>query len=896
MADTDSPQPHLVVVGASAGGIDALSTLVSTLPADFPAPLVIAQHLDPRRPSHLSAILANRTSMAVRLVADRATLEPGVVYLVPSNRHVTITDHEVTVTEAGEMAPRPSVNRLFESAAESFGEGLVAVILSGTGSDGAAGARHVKAMGGTVIIQNPDTASFPEMPQSLSPTIVDIVAELESIGPLLTDLVSDTYETTAPDEDRLLRTFLNELREQSGIDFASYKRPTILRRLQRRMYATGTSKLRDYIRYVHRNPGEAQRLTSSFLIKVTEFFRDADLFEYLRTEILPSLIESARQQDNGLRIWSAGCATGEEAYSIAILVCEALGDSIDRFNLRIFATDLDADAVTFARRGVYPAAALANLSEQMIDRYFTESEGEFEIKKRVRALTVFGQHDLGQRAPFPRIDLALCRNVLIYFTPELQKRALHLFAFSLKEGGYLVLGKAETTSPLPEHFTLEQSRLKIYRRHGDRVLIPPVRIRETAPLTLVRSGPGRPGLGEGQPRVRREPARGTTAGERAESLLIHLPVGVATVDQRYDIQWINGAARRLLGIHTAAIGSDFIHLAASLPAGDLRQLIDAAFSGERCAQTFELAIVESVDDEGPRFVAVSCQPHHGESASTTPELVSIVVTDVTQTVVDQRAMTAALTAESARVAEMSERLTQVTNRQRELLRANDELAASNAELRGGNQELLVANEEVQAASEEVETLNEELQATNEELETLNEELQATVEELNTANDDLEARSIELQELAAAVEEKRRESEAGRARLEAVLEPMPLPILLVDETGQRMLANSAFEAAFPPGVALVDRDGRPLVGRNSIETRSLGDPEPSELVVRSRRPGSDDESWFVAETLPVRAGGIQVGSVVTFTPCPTEAECAGRKRSARRTEATRKDTDAAPDPA
>ncbi len=869
MADEEA-QSQLVVVGASAGGIDALSTLVATLPREFPAPVVVAQHLDPRRPSHLAAILSTRSTLPIRLVADQATLTPGTVFIVPSNHHVEISDQEVTVTEAGDVAPRPSVNRLFESAAESFGEGLIAVILSGTGSDGAIGARHVKAMGGTVVIQNPETASFPEMPQSLSPTIVDIVADLDSIGPLLNDLVTGVYEASRPDDDRLLRAFLSDLRERTGIDFASYKRPTIMRRLQRRMVATGTPRMRDYVRFVHAHPEEFQRLTSSFLIKVTEFFRDGDLFEYLRNEVIPALIEAARSHDFELRVWSAGCATGEEAYSIAILLCEALGDSVGRFNVRIFATDIDADAVAFARRGIYSPAAVATMPAALIEKYFTGVDGDFEIKKQVRALTVFGQHDLGQRAPFPRIDLALCRNVLIYFTPELQKRALQLFAFSLREAGYLVLGKAESTSPLPEHFVLEQPRLKIYRRHGERVLIPPARIRDTAPLVTPKEFARPTGWREGQTRTRRDSDRAPTPAERAETILLHLPIGVATVNEVYDIQWINGAARRLLGIHTAAIGSDFVHLVGGLPSQNLRQLIDSAFAGTSMSSTFEFRSAES-GAEGPRYVRIACQPHLSDSANPDPELVSIVVTDVTSYMTDSNQRQNALDDERARAGQLSEEVEQLGQSNKYLLRTNDELTSENAELRSGNEELLVANEEVQAASEEVETLNEELQATNEELETLNEELQATVEELNTANDDLESRAVELQNLAASLGEQRTESEAARALLEAVLQTMPIPVLVVDAIGQRVLANEWYERAFPAGVLLEEVNGRPLLGPNSIESRALRDSEGMELDFSARSPDGE-RNWYSARALPVATGGAIAGSVVTFRPCPKPEPC------------------------
>jgi len=473
MAKTRASQ--IVVVGASAGGIDAISTLVGGLDPTFPAPVVIAQHLDPRRASHLPEILTGRTAMTVTTVTDRAKLEAGVVYVVPANRDVEITDHEVRVHEDAERrGPRPSVDRLMETAAASFGEQLIAVILSGEGSDGAEGARAVKLSGGTVVIQDPMTAAHPSMPMSLAPTTVDIVAPLETIASLLRDLISGV-RVDQPEDEALLERFLRQVRDQTGIDFASYKRPTITRRLQRRMAAVGVTKLGDYVRYVARNPAEYDRLASGFLIKVTEFFRDPDLFTYLRNEVVPRIVRHATERDREIRIWSAGCATGEEAYSLAILFTEALGESLGQYNVRVFATDLDAEAVNFARRGLYSRSAVASVPPELLDRYFQRLGDDYEIRKNVRALTVFGQHDLAQRAPFPRIDLAVARNVLIYFTPELQKRALQLFAFSLRDAGTLVLGKAESVSQLPEYFAPEEPRLKVFRRHGERVLVPPSR-------------------------------------------------------------------------------------------------------------------------------------------------------------------------------------------------------------------------------------------------------------------------------------------------------------------------------------------------------------------------------------------------------------------------------------
>jgi len=583
-ATADKRPSYLVVVGASAGGIEALSALTTALPPDFPAPIVIAQHLSPHRVSSLAEILSRRTQLPVRTVTAQEPLEPGVIFVVPPDRDVMITDHEVQVRHEDGVGPRPSVDLLFRSAAEVFGEELIAVILSGSGSDGAAGAREVKAAGGTVIVQNPDSASFPGMPLSLAPSIVDIMANPERIGPLLHDLITGRYTVPVPAEISQLRGFLEQLREESGIDFSTYKQPTIQRRLQRRMAATSQATLTDYVRYVRRNPDERQRLIASFLIKVTEFFRDPELFTYLREQVLPELIAAARQRGGELRLWSAGCATGEEAYSLAMLVADLIGEDEGDANVRIFATDLDGAAVNFARQGIYPERALAAVPAAMVERYFTEHHGDFEVKKNLRGLLVFGEHDLGQRAPFPRIDLVLCRNVLIYFTAALQRRALQLFAFSLRASGYLVLGKSESISPLADFFSVDQARLKVFRRAGDRATFPSTRITDAIPTAPPRPLPPRVGLPVPSPRpsrAGRDPVRPRPA-LRADDLLLALPMGVVVVDREYDIQSINATARRIFGIHSSAIDRDFIHLVQHFPATVLRRALDRAERPDLC--------------------------------------------------------------------------------------------------------------------------------------------------------------------------------------------------------------------------------------------------------------------------------------------------------------------------
>ncbi|MBV9545366.1 MAG: PAS domain S-box protein, partial [Chloroflexi bacterium] len=886
---------QLIVVGASAGGVEALSTLVGTLSPSLAAPILVAQHLDPSRLSHLEAILGRRSSVPVRTVRDREDLQNGVVYVVPADHHVEIADHIVSVhAEKGRSRPAPSIDRLLASAAEAYGDQLIAVILTGLGSDGADGARRVKEMGGTVVIQNPQTASHPDMPLSLAPTTVDIVAELQAIGPLLTDLLAGTYAPSQPDDDRRLRSLLEQVRSRSGIDFSTYKESTIRRRLQRRMLDTNSATLEEYVRLLRRYPEEYDRLTNSFLIKVTDFFRDADLFNHLREQVLPGLIAEARKYGSELRLWSAGCATGEEAYTLAILASELVTDDIEQPRVRIFATDLDADAIGFARRGIYPQSALKNLPNRLRDRYFTSLDGAWEVRKHVRGKVIFGQHDLGQRAPFPRIDLVLCRNVLIYFTPELQRRALQLFAFALREGGFLVLGKAETTSPLPEHFTLVQPRLKVFRRQGQRVVIPAMRIRDAAPDPSV-SAPGvRPGLAGMDREVARAHARrvgGPTSAERSDQLLLELPLGLVVVDRNYDVQSINVAARRLLGIHLPGLGGDVVHLAHRALADPLRDAIDSALRGEQHASVHEVTSLPDTPGE-PRFLTISSFVARGViEQDELPESVAVLIEDVTEREREARERAVALAdaesraertqklledvterereareralalADAASRAERSQKLLEESTRTvRELQNANQDLAVANTTLRNTNEELLVGNEEAMAAMEEIETLNEEQQATNEELETLNEELQATVEELHATNDDLEARTLELEEQTATQAALMNSLDMERERLDAVLASMSEAVLVVDRDGELLMTNAAFKEWFGDKLPLLlDGSGERLADR-AHPARRAGQGETFTMAFTVRREDGS-RCWFEASGQPLRARGVVGGVVV-----------------------------------
>ncbi len=850
-----SARPRLVVVGASAGGIEALARVLAELPPNFPAPIVIAQHIYPRRPSLLGDILGRSSILPVRTITEDQTLMPGTVFVVPANRHVEIRDHQLSLWPADLPGPMPSVDRLLKTAAVTFGPGLVAVILSGTGSDGAAGARVVKEYGGTVIVENPETAKFSGMPQALDAATVDVVADLDRIAPVLQDLIVGRHDTSGPQAEPALERFLERVRSRSGINFGSYKRPTIRRRLQRRMVATNSRTIEEYVAYLDDNPEEHQRLVDSLLIKVTEFFRDADVFAYLREQVLPDIVSRARGHGGEIRLWSAGCATGEEAYSLAIALCEVLGDELDRFHVRVFATDVAADVVAFARRGIYPASALAHVAPDLVARYFTEDQDGFAINQRVRNLIVFGEHDICQRPPFPHIDLLICRNVLIYFTGELQQRALQSFAFSVRDEGYLVLGKAETASLLSDFLQLEQPALKVYRRRGGPMLMLPMTFQDARQVLQGRQSrrliPGDRRMGRPAPQAR----PGRAAADRLNELFLHLPVGVVVVSARYDVHHINHTARRMLGINGGGVGEDLVHAASSAPPGVLKRLIDSTFRDRAPHRAEEVGLDEAASGE-VHHVDIVCYPSPGDGEPG-QDLVALVLHDITSAVNRRRQLDRDLADARREREQLGSGTQRLGESNRELREANDKLAAQNIELQTANAEFLENNEEVQAAGEEVETLNEELQATNEELETMNEELQSTVEELHASNDDLQARSVELQEMVVSRERQRQEIADAKERLEVVLASMGSAVLVVDGRGRPVLANEAYErrfGAFSEAFRVEDLDGTPLPPDCQPQRRAAqGESFAMEFVVVD---GDGTRHWFDAIGTPLRlkAGG------------------------------------------
>src|SRR5665811_415763 len=855
MSRTQSPS-QLVVVGSSAGGIEALTTLVGGLPSEFPVPIVIAQHLDPKHQSHLAEILARESPLPVRTVSDREELTPGTIFVIPANRHVEIDDHHVTVRAEGPDGPKPSVDHLLATAATAFGERLIAVILTGSGSDGTAGSRAVKEADGMVIIQDPDTAAYPSMPRSLAPTTVDTAVSLENLGPLLGELVADGVTSRDIESDTSLQGVLDRVFTSRGVDFSTYKPSTIARRLHRRMVATGTQSFDNYLAYMDDHPEEEQHLISSFLIKVTEFFRDPALYEHLREQVLPELIAAAREGAHELRLWSAGCATGEEAYSLAVLVADLLAGERGSLDVRIFATDLDEEALAFARRGIYPAEALKNMPSGIVERHFTREDGDFQVNKAVRGMVLFGHHDLGQRPPFPNIDMVLCRNVLIYFAPELQRRVLQLFGHALRDGGYLVLGKAETPRPLADMFTESNRKLRLYRRDGPRPRLPAAHGPARMPARLtgepnqgVRT---RPSLEYAVQEARVEMAEEHDRNTVLERRFRNLPVGLAVIDRRYDIQVINAAARSWLGIHSLAIGEDFIHLAESIPSTALRGAIDAVARGEESAP-LDVETVDTTTGDILHLV-LRCYPDtlNGDDTMAT---ILITVVDVTSIVNEREHRARSVTELERERDELKERSSRLAESNRHLLSANRDVTGAVQDLEEQNDSLRIANDGFQVSSEEIETLNEELQSTNEELETLNEETQATVEELNNANEDLQAKTVQLEELADRYANE-------QSQLNAILTNMDDAVLVVTRDGEVVRTNPTYdELMHGAGADFVPEDerGNPLPPEETPRRKAARGETFHQLFTMSEADGG--RRWFEAAGRPLRLEDVDGGVVV-----------------------------------
>jgi two-component system CheB/CheR fusion protein len=720
---------RLVAIGASAGGLDALERFFGALPDDPDAAFVVVQHLSPDYKSMMDSLLARHTSMPVEMAEHDQALQVGHVYLIPPGKTMTLEDGRL------KLAPKPPnqlvlpIDVFLRSAAAGFRERLVAVILSGTGSDGSRGATAVKDAGGYVIAQNPDTSRFDGMPRSAIATgIVDAVLDVESMGahlathlamPLPSPSAQDTVVRGFPaTEVELLDELLHVLHDASGIAFRDYKPSTLHRRILRRMHMCGCDTLQAYLAFSRSRPEEVHALQRDLLIPVTMFFRDIDAFEAVRAyAVLPTV--QASEPGRPIRVWVAGCATGEEAYSIAMLFDEASSELRRWPAFKLFATDAEEQCLATASAGYYPRGIADEVDESRLARYFDAREEGFVVRKELRQNLVFARHNVVEDPPFTQIDLICCRNLLIYLKPEAQERVLRRFQYALRPGGFLFLGSSETLGPVGRDFEVVDARSRLYRmRHGRSSALtggatPALRARTIAGFD------GRPGLPVG-----RTPDSDYVV--RARDLLFsqYAPPTLLLGD-RLELIDVFGNVRDILAFREGGVSLDAPGL---LPA-HVSPLVKML--AHRVAKDLEPARVDQValtdDGKGPRY-SIVMRPL-SRAGGPWPMLASFEL--------DDRSAPAEPGAPIDLPAESS---LHIQTLEQELAHTRDNLQATIEELETANEELQATNEELMATNEELQSTNEELQSVNEELYAVNAENQERIELLNRANLDLDSLS------------------------------------------------------------------------------------------------------------------------------------------------------------
>jgi two-component system, chemotaxis family, CheB/CheR fusion protein len=469
--ETQNPSSAVVGIGTSAGGLDALREFFAAMPTDSGAAFVVIQHLDPSHVSHMADILARSTAMNVVQAQDGMPLEANSVYTIPPDKFLKIQKGRLHLTETVKRdGMRMPIDFFFRSLAEDQHEKAICVILSGTGSDGTLGLREVRGGGGMTIVQAPETAQFDAMVRNAMATgMVDYVLAVREMPETILKYARQPYITVIDQSNeqeklRYLQEILDLLDSHAGNDFGAYKKTTLLRRVERRMGLNHIDKISDYAQFLQENPEEIARLSKDMLISVSSFFRDPEAFEELRTKVFVPLIKE-KNDNSPLRVWVPGCATGEEAYSIAMMLREELTAVKKNCPIQLFASDVDSELVRFAREGVYPQSIAADVCEERLNQFFTkQNDGAYAVTKPLRESIIFSVQNLITEPPFSKLDFISCRNLLIYIEPMVQRRIISVFAFALRPGGYLFLGKSDGIAGQSGLFTTVSQKWRVYRR------------------------------------------------------------------------------------------------------------------------------------------------------------------------------------------------------------------------------------------------------------------------------------------------------------------------------------------------------------------------------------------------------------------------------------------------
>ncbi|MCB0165222.1 MAG: PAS domain S-box protein [Anaerolineae bacterium] len=708
------PPSFIVGIGASAGGLEALESFFDHMPSDTGLAFVIVQHLSPDFKSMMDELLARHTQMAIRRVEHGVALEPNTLYLIPPNKNMELSQNKLFLTERDSAhGLHVPIDRFFNSLAEEAQSRAIAVILSGTGSDGSRGLVRVHELGGLVIVQDKQSAQFDGMPHSAIETgKADIITSPDQMPDKILTYMNrgqDLAGTSAAAEENELSLIFNMLEQQFQIDFTKYKPNTILRRIERRITMTNSRDIKSYVLRLRSNPRELDILYRDLLIEVTRFFRDPDAFKVLQETVIPELVELAVPAGE-IRVWVPGCATGEEAYSIAILFQEYLNTHSLNLNLRLFATDVHQQSLNLAARGFYKGDSLTNVSPEWLVRYFMPYQDGYVIDKKLREIVTFARHNLIENPPFTKQHLISCRNVLIYLEPLIQQQVIANFHFGLVTGGFLMLGASDHIGVASKEFD-SLGRWRLYRKKRD------IRLDD---VNFTMSAPPKPTsaqhslLGQVAPRITDEWVEGLMAEYVPDGLLLN---------EGYDILYILGNGNQYL--HPQS-GPGTLN-ALRMLTGDLETTVRAGL----------IRVIK--EDEAVSYVGVRTTTHTGMVT------LNVTIKPLKSALYRARRFFVALeplpetdlTPSPSVVGSEQVTVDQINALKRELTYTKEHLKITIEEVETSNEELQATNEELTASNEELQSTNEELQSVNEELYTVNAEHQRKIDELIQLNDDLQ---------------------------------------------------------------------------------------------------------------------------------------------------------------
>jgi two-component system CheB/CheR fusion protein len=710
-------------IGTSAGGVRALQEFFGSVSDTLEAAFVVIVHLDPAHQSELASILATRTQMPVTQVGGRVQLEPRHVYVIPPNRQLLIADQHLSTAEFVEPRwQRAPIDLFFRSLAARRNNDF-AIVMSGAGSDGAIGIKAIKEAGGIILVQDPEEAEYGSMPRSAVATgLADFVLPVREIAARLPELIRGrnkaALEPLADSDEETLQRILSHLRVRTGHDFSRYKSSTLRRRIARRMQVQRAATLHDYLANLRENAEEAQALFADLLISVTTFFRDAAAFKKLAELYIPRLFEEKSGADS-IRAWVAGCATGEEAYSVAMLLLEEAARHDFPREVQVFATDIDGAALSVAREGRYPLAIEADLTDERLQRFFTRESDHYRVRRELRDTVLFARHSLSKDPPFLRLDLVSCRNLLIYFDRELQAQACTTFHLGLRPGGVLFLGSAENADCPAGLFRPLDREARIFERLPSPTGVGARVVQKFASAGAVLQRP--------PSRFAASTRSPTEAMMHREALEDAAPPSVV-VDESYRVIHLSESAGRYLQPSAGSLSNDVTKLAREELRYDLRAALHRAFSrGEP-----SLSAPIGVGFNGSRRrVYLQVKPLTTDPHASKTALVFFFEGETLKETGD-----AAIVEERAPDELIRELKQELQFTQQHLRTSSEEYEGANEELRAANEELLSINEEYRSTAEELETSKEELQSINEELQTVNSELKAKLESVSRAHNDI----------------------------------------------------------------------------------------------------------------------------------------------------------------